>query len=133
MFMAGFTAAAAAGHFAVDQATGQQLVQSLGQMRDQVDQLLLNARHLDRKVQLGELPEALAVSDLNRTVAAGDSQSLIAVLQQFKTSLEQAHQAVQLGMSNYEQVDAQIREAYERGLQERAAQPGDRASGTVLA
>jgi len=117
--MAAMTYAATQGHFAVDAATGAGLMRSLSQMRDHLNVLLVDARKLDRKTPLGDLPEAHAVSDLNREVAAGDSQSLMSVLLQFRASLEQAHEAVRLGMANYEQVDAQMSEAYRRGIQER--------------
>jgi len=115
----GMTYAAAQGHFAVDAATGAGLMRSLSQMRDHVDDVLAKTRELDRDTPLGGLPEAQAVSDLNRQVAAGDPQSLMAVLRQFRKSLEQAEEAVRLGMANYEQVDAQMSEAYRRGIQER--------------
>jgi flagellar hook-basal body complex protein FliE len=117
--MAGMVQAAASGQFAVDQGTGQQLMMSLSQMLDDVDKVLRKAKELDRNVNLGTLPEAVAVSQLDRQVAAGDPQSLYEVLQQFKTSLEQAYEAVRQGMANYEQVETQIAEDYNRGLQER--------------
>lgn len=117
--MAGMIQAAASGQFAVDQGTGQQLMMSLSQMLDDVDKVLRKAKELDRNVNLGTMPEALAVSQLDRQVAAGDPQSLYEVLQQFKTSLEQAYEAVRQGMANYEQVETQIAEDYNRGLQER--------------
>jgi hypothetical protein len=128
--MAGMTHAAAQGHFAVDSATGAGLMRSLSQMIDHMNVLLRKARGLDRETPLGGLPEAQAVSDLNQLVAAGDLQSLMSVLRQFRTSLEQAHEAVRLGMANYEQVDAQMSEAYQRGLRERT---GGVATGSVSA
>jgi hypothetical protein len=126
--MAGMVQAAASGHFAVDPGTGEQLMMSLGQMLDEVDTVLEKAKYLDREVQLGDLPEARAVAKLNREVAAGDPQSLHDVLQQFKTSLQQAHEAVQRGMTNYAQVDAEIAANHDRGLQ---GPVGRRVGGTV--
>lgn len=117
--MSGMAKAAAAGHFAVDPATGRDLMLSLSQMLDKVDVVLRKARALDRKTPLGELPEAVAVSELNRQVAVGDGQSLVPVLEQFRSSLHQAHEAVRLGMANYEEVDTQMAENYQRGLAER--------------
>jgi hypothetical protein len=93
-----------------------------------MNELLGKARDLDRETPLGALPEAQAVSDLNQLVAAGDLQSLMPVLRQFHASLEQAQEAVRLGMANYEQVDARMREAYQRGLQEGT---GDVVAGSV--
>jgi hypothetical protein len=124
----GMAYAAAQGHFAVDSETGAGLMRSLSQMLEHVNKLLSGARDLDRKTPLGALPEAQAVSDLNQLVAAGDLQSLLSVLEQFHTSLEQAQEAVRLGMANYEQVDARIREAYQRGLQKGT---GDVVAGSV--
>ena len=132
MQLAGMIQAAAAGHFAVDPGTGAELMRSLTQMREHLDTLLGNARDLDRETPLGDLPEALAVSGLNRQVAAGDPHSLYSVLKQFQDSLEQAHTAVQVGMANYEQVEAHLSETYNRGLQERAENPPARATGSVL-
>lgn len=129
MQLAGMIQAATAGHFAVDPGTGAELMRSLTQMREGLKTLRADAHQLDRETPLGDLPEAQAVSDLNRQVAAGDPQSLISVLLQFESSLEQAHAAVQLGMANYEQVEAQLRETYDRGLRERAENP---ATGSVL-
>lgn len=132
MQLAGMIQAAAAGHFAVDPGTGAELMRSLTQMREHLNVLLTDAHGLARATPLGDLPEALAVSDLNQQVAMGDAQSLIAVLQQFKLSLDQAHEAVRVGMANYEQVEAQLSEAYDRGLQEHSAPTPARVTGRVL-
>lgn len=128
--MGGMAAAAAAGHFAVDPDTGQQLMMSLGQMRDELDSVLASAKRLNRETPLGDLEEARAISELNRQVASGDQQSLVHVLQLFKTSLDQAYEAVRLGMANYQQIDAEMRDAYERGLRER--QDRQQGGGTVF-
>ena len=127
--MTGLTQAASAGHFAIDRETGTGLMRSLSQMRDHLDEVLADADGLARATPLGDLPEALVVSDLNQQVAAGDAQSLRSVLLQFRASLEQAHQAVQIGMVNYEQIDTEIAEAYERGHQEQLGSTHARASG----
>jgi hypothetical protein len=133
--MAGMVQAAASGHFAVDPGTGEQLMMSLGQMLDKVDTVLNDARLLDRKTPLGDLPEALAISDLNQQVAVGDPHSVVTVLEQFKLSLQQAYDAVRQGMANYAQVDAEIAENYERGLEEQKQQERfeRRVTGTVTA
>jgi hypothetical protein len=125
--MAGMAHAAAQGQFAVDPDTGRQLLEPLSQMREAVDSALRMARRLDRPTPLGDLDEALAVSDLNRQVVAGDNQSLVHVLNQFRASLDQVHEAVRQGMANYEQVDNEMREAYERGLAEQ--RQADRVRG----
>jgi hypothetical protein len=49
------------------------------------------------------------------------------VLQQFKESVEQVTEAVRLGMANYAQVDARMREAYEQGLREQQGARGGQA------
>jgi alpha-D-ribose 1-methylphosphonate 5-triphosphate synthase subunit PhnG len=128
--MAGMAKAAYDGHFAVDPGTGEQLMMSLEQMREELDSVRASAGRLDRETPLGEMLEARAVSKLNQQVASGDEQSLLHVLEQFKTSLDQAIDAVRQGMANYQQVDTEMREAYERGLQER--QQRRTGGGTVF-
>lgn len=132
--MAGMVQAAASGHFAVDPGTGRDLMMSLGQMLEEVDTVLEKAKDLDRRTPLGDLPEALAISDLNQRVAVGDPESLFPVLEQFRASLQQAYDAVRQGMTNYAQVDAEIAENYERGLAEQRRQErlGRHATGTVV-
>lgn len=114
----GLIGAAAAGSFAVDKDTGEKLMMDLSTMRTQVDGLLQKAAYLDRQVRLGELPEAQAIAQLNARVASGSPQSVLAVLRQFRVSLDQAYEAVRQGMANYDQVESDTRQNFERGLQE---------------
>ncbi|MGQ0773629.1 MAG: hypothetical protein ACT4NY_04280, partial [Pseudonocardiales bacterium] len=59
------------------------------------------------------------ISELDMKVASGDHQSLEYVLERFQERLEEAHQALEIGMRNYEQIEAQaeqnIRSTGERG------------------
>lgn len=132
--MAGMAHAAAQGQFAVDPDTGRQLLEPLSHMRASVEAVLKTASRLDRPTPLGDLDEARAVSDLNRQVVAGDTQSLLHVLNQFKASLDQVHEAVRQGMANYEQVDNEMQETYRRGLteQRQTDQVGRSGAGTVF-
>ncbi|MGQ0773370.1 MAG: hypothetical protein ACT4NY_02965, partial [Pseudonocardiales bacterium] len=64
---------------------------------------------------LGDLPEAKRISELDAEVAAGDHQSLEYVLQRFAEALDEAHQALEIGMRNYEQIEAQAEQGF-RGM-----------------
>jgi hypothetical protein len=100
--------------FAVDLATGQQMIHSIGQMQVDIDVLLDQLNAVEREVNLGDLEEARAVAAFNRMVAGDGEQSARAVLVQFRTSLERAAAAVQQGMINYSEVEAAIEREQQR-------------------
>jgi hypothetical protein len=107
--------------FAVDLATGEQMIQSIGQMQTEVSAMLRRLNDVDRTVNLGDLQEAQAVAEFNQMVASGGAQSARAVLTQFSESLDQAVVALQQGMANYREVEAAT-EQRQRELQEAEAQ-----------
>lgn len=108
--MGGLLAAANQGQFAVDPAAGQALGASIADMRAELQMVLAQFDGVDRRVELGDLPEALHVADRNVLVARGDNESAFAVLRQFDAALEAAEQAVQRGMSNYAEVEERSRQ-----------------------
>jgi hypothetical protein len=107
-----FLAAAQQGHFAVDTDSAIQMTMSIQQMQKQLDARLKQIDDLKVKARLGDLPEAHAVADLNVKVAAGDHQSLEFALQRFSDALEEARQALEIGMRNYAQVEAQSEQGF---------------------
>lgn len=105
-----FLAAAQQGMFAVDTDSATQMTMSIQQMQDKLADRLLQMDILKVKAKLGDLPEAHAVADLNVRVASGDHQSLEFALQQFADALEEARQALEIGMKNYAQVETQAKQ-----------------------
>lgn len=109
-----FLGAAQQGMFAVDTASAGQMMMSIAQMRQRLDERLLQIDRLKTRAKLGDLPEAQAIADLDVRVASGDQQSLDFVLRRFAEALDEAHQALELGMRNYEQIEAQVEHGFRR-------------------
>ena len=99
-----------AAFFAVDLATGQEMIKSISQMQADVNDVLRRLKDVDRGISLGTLEEWRTIADFNRMIASDGSQSARAVLEQFRESLNDAATAVQQGMANYAQVEASIEE-----------------------
>ncbi|MGH3811506.1 MAG: hypothetical protein ACRDUV_03475 [Pseudonocardiaceae bacterium] len=112
-----FLGAAQQGMFAVDTASAGQMMMSIAQMREQLNDRLRRIQFLKTQALLGDLPEARAIADLDALVASGDQQSLEFALRRFAEALEEAHQALELGMRNYEQIEAQAEQGF-RGIGE---------------
>lgn len=109
-----FLAAAQQGMFAVDTASAGQMVMSIRQMRERLNDRLKEIDRLKVRAKLGDLPEARAIAELNVQVASGDQQSLDFVLRRFAEALEEAEQALEVGMRNYEQIEAQAEQGFRR-------------------
>lgn len=109
-----FLAAAQQGMFAVDTASAGQMMMSIRQMQETLNIQLARIRELTIQTELGDLPEAHVVAGRNVQVASGDEQSLQFVLQRFADSLEEAHQALEIGMRNYAEVEARTEQEYRR-------------------
>jgi len=92
--------------FAVDLATGQQMIHSIGQMQADVETMVNRLADVDRTVNLGDLEEARAVASFNQMVASDGSQSARVALEKFRESLNNAAEAVRQGMINYQEVEA---------------------------
>jgi hypothetical protein len=121
--MAGLVGAATAGQFAVDHASGEQMILSIGRMRTQLNDVMTKLRALtSEQTPLGTLPEAQHVARQNQLVAAGDQQSAAYVLARFAEALEHAETAVRQGMANYDEVEA----AAERSFEQREAEKRER-------
>lgn len=106
MPMASLVGSARTGGFGVDLATGERMATSISDMIDRLDQRMRDMERLRRRPQLGDLPEAVAVADLDTLVASGDQQSLEFALQAFRRALVHAEEAVRLGMANYAETEA---------------------------
>jgi hypothetical protein len=111
-----FLAAAQQGMFAVDTASAEQMMMSIRQMQEKLNIQLERIRQLTIQAELGDLPEAHVVAGRNAQVASGDERSLSLefVLQRFAESLEKAHQALEIGMRNYAEVEARAEQEYRR-------------------
>lgn len=104
--LAALAGAAAAGQFAVDHASGEQMVLSIARMRTQLGDVMTKLRDMTRELTpLGTLFEAQHVALQNQLVAVGDHQSATYVLAQFALALEHAEAAVRQGMANYEKIE----------------------------
>jgi hypothetical protein len=97
--------------FAVDLATGREMIKSISQMQTDVGKMLNRLNAVDRRVNLGELAEWRAIAGFNQMVASDGDQSARSVLVQFAESLNNAATAVQQGMANYSEVEASIEQS----------------------
>lgn len=110
-----FLAAAQQGMFAIDTVAADQMMTSIEQIQESLNERLRRIYYLKRQeAMLGDLPEAQAIAKIDALVASGDPQSLEFVLQRFAEVLDDLHQAVQLGTRNYEQLDAQAAQGFQR-------------------
>jgi hypothetical protein len=107
-----FLTAAQQGMFAVDTDAGGQMMMSIQQMQEKLKERLKQIDRLKVRAKLGDLPEAHAIAELNVRVASGDQQSLEFVLHRFAEALEEARQALEIGMRNYAQVEAQAEQGF---------------------
>ncbi|MGQ0776283.1 MAG: hypothetical protein ACT4NY_17960 [Pseudonocardiales bacterium] len=114
MQLAGGMAAAQQGMFAVDTAAGSEMVRSVRQIRERLNERLSQINLLKTEAMLGDLPEARTIAELNVQVASGDEQSLDYVLRRFAETLEEAEHALKIGMRNYEQIEAQAEQGFRR-------------------
>lgn len=103
---------AQAGSFRVDTTTARAMMMSIGQVRQQLEDRLRRIAYLKRQAELGDLPEARRIAELDADVASGDHQALEYALQRFHEALDKAHQALEIGMRNYEQIEAQSKAAF---------------------
>ncbi len=103
-----FLAAAQQGMFAIDTVAAGQMMTSIEQIQESLNERLRRIYHLSRQeITLGNLLEAQIIAKLDVRVASGDQQSLDFVLQRFSEVLDDLHQAVEFCMRRYEQDDAQ--------------------------
>ena len=109
-----FLAAAQQGMFAVDTASAGQMMMSIGQMRETLNVRLARIHQLRAQAKLGDLPEAQVIAGRNELVASGDEQSLNFVLQSFAERLEEAHQALEICMRNYSEIEARAEQDLDR-------------------
>jgi uncharacterized protein involved in exopolysaccharide biosynthesis len=112
----GFLAAAQQGMFAIDTVSADQMMMSIQQMRTTLKARLARIHLLQEKAKLGDLHEAKAIAGSNARVAGlgEDQQSLKFVLERFDERLEDAHQALQIGMRNYAELERQAERDFKR-------------------
>jgi hypothetical protein len=105
-----FLAAAQQDMFAIDTVAADQMMTSIKQIQESLNEQLRRILYLETQATLGDLP-----------VASGDQQSLGCVLGRFAEVLDDLHRAVEICMRNYEQDDAQAAQGFRRisGISER--------------
>ena len=109
-----FLAAAQQGMFAIDPVAADQMMMSIEQIQENLDERLMRIHDLKTQAMLGDLHEARAIAKIDTSVAAGDPQSADFVLRRFAEVLNDLHQAVEICTRNYEQVDAQAAQDFRR-------------------
>jgi len=93
--------------FAVDTDSAREMIFSIGEVRTQLQDRLRRINDLKVRARLGDLPEAQSIAELDAKVASSDHQSLDYVLARFAEVLEEADQALEIGMRNYEQIETE--------------------------
>lgn len=112
-----FLAAAQQDMFAVDTAAGEKMVMSIEQIRTRLNDQLERIEYLKQKAKLGDFSEAHAIATRDALMAAGDDgheRSLQFVPQRFAEALQEAQQALEIGIRNYAQVEAQAEQGFRR-------------------
>jgi hypothetical protein len=109
-----FLAAAQQGMFAIDTVAANQMMASIEQIQESLEERLRRIYDLKTEAMLGDLHEAQAIAKIDTLVAAGDPQSLDFVLRRFTEILNDLHQAVETCTRNYEQVDTQASQGFRR-------------------
>jgi aminoglycoside phosphotransferase len=109
-----FLAAAQQGMFAIDTVAANQMMASIEQIQESLEERLRRIHDLKTEAMLGDLHEAQAIAKIDTLVAAGDPQSLDFVLRRFTEILNDLHQAVETCTRNYEQVDTQASQGFRR-------------------
>ncbi|MBV9142943.1 MAG: hypothetical protein JO115_18860 [Pseudonocardiales bacterium] len=110
-----FLATAQHGMFAIDPEAAAQLMRSIEQIQESLQQRLLQIQNLKRqKIMLGNLPEARAIAKLDAQVASGDHQSADIVLWRFAEALDHVYQAIGSCVQRYEHDDEQAAQDFQR-------------------
>ncbi|MCP2261490.1 hypothetical protein LX15_005216 [Streptoalloteichus tenebrarius] len=103
-----------AGRLALDPAAGEQLRTALREQVDLADAWLERARGMARRVPLGRNPVGQAMAEKFERRAEGTDESCVAVLEQYRQVLEDAHNAVADAMRHYREVEQSHVESFTR-------------------
>lgn len=88
--------------FTISTEGGQALLSAIDTLHGKVSQHLQKGHFLAQQLPLGSSPAANTFKPFLATVASDPAQGAIAVLQQLKRDLEDAHEAIQKNMASYQ-------------------------------
>jgi hypothetical protein len=110
-----FLGAAQQGMFAIETEAATQMLTSIEQIQENLNQRLRLIHDLKwDEVMLGDMREAQTIAKLDAVVGSGDRQSLDFVLQRLAEVLDDLHHAVEICIRNYQQDDAQAAQGFRR-------------------
>ncbi|WP_234995757.1 hypothetical protein [Streptoalloteichus hindustanus] len=94
-----------AGRLSLDPTAGEQLRTALREQVDIADAWLARARGMGRRIPLGDNPVGAAMAEKFERRAEGRDDSCVAVLEQYRAVLEDAHDAVADAMRHYRETE----------------------------
>lgn len=100
----GIVEAADAG-FSISENGGQPLLNAIQDLKKEVETALGKASVLESRLPLGSTPNANVFKPFLATVASDPTQGAIPVLRKLQTDLNNAHDAIQKAMNNYQNTD----------------------------
>ncbi|MCT2585924.1 hypothetical protein [Actinophytocola gossypii] len=102
-----FANLASTGGFAVNETGGQALLAAIREMRDWIDAQGYGLNMLAQQPPLGSSHGAETMKPYVADVAS-DKQGFITMLQEFRTSLDDAERGIQAAMASYQETDTGI-------------------------
>jgi hypothetical protein len=102
-----FANLASAGGFAVNETGGQALLSAIREMRDWIDTEGRNLTILTQEPPLGSSHGAETMKPYVAEVAS-DNQGFVTMLQEFRTSLDDAERGIKAAMASYQETDTGI-------------------------
>jgi hypothetical protein len=103
----GFAKSAAAGSFSVNETGGRALLTAIREMRDWIDSQEPNFVRLRQQPPLGSSHAAETMKPYVTEVAA-DDKGFLTMLQEFRSSLDEAERGINAAMATYRETDAGI-------------------------
>ncbi|MFD7660107.1 hypothetical protein ACFV4N_39530 [Actinosynnema sp. NPDC059797] len=105
--MVGLKQAAESGSFAISKDGAQAYLSAIQKAQDELVTLDLDTYDLQQETKLGTSPDAQAMARYNRESAVGGAGTIgiVPAVEQLKTALEEARQALEKAIENYGNVD----------------------------
>jgi hypothetical protein len=100
-----FIQAATSGAFGISPNAGQDLLNAIHHCQDGLDAARDEVSRIQQDTKLGTSPDALVMTEFNRQVARGDTNSAVTALGDLREILAQAEGAVTEAMKHYRRID----------------------------
>jgi uncharacterized protein YukE len=114
--MQGLKAAADSGSFAISESGAQAYIKAIDSAQKELRNIDNDLALLRQRVKLGTSPDAEAISQYNQEGAVGGAGTtgIVPAVNQLRTALDEARQAMQKAVENYREVDDSAAGTYNR-------------------